>query len=119
MTERDGSGPSWDKGERPDAISQYDLELSLREEGREQLAIYPPAHIQHHCQTLAGELADDAKEAIKKMGVDEELAERIATRIATSVGLKHFVGAMDFGYAQRVLEERAGLPELTQSHRLH
>ena|SRR3989338_8161522 len=118
MAENGHEGGDWDNGLRPDVISQDDLEKSLHEEGRSELDIYPPVHIQHYGQMFGGELADEARDAMSKLGVDVDLADKIAARLATTVGLKHFINAMDFGYAQRVLEERAGLPELTSSQRM-
>ncbi len=117
MTEIDCASPDWDDGGQPDAIKLDDVERSLHEAGRTELGIHPPVHIQHYGQILGGELADEAKIALSKMGIDDDFANRIVNRIATVVGFRHFVNAMDFGYAQRVLEERAGLPELTESHR--
>lgn len=98
-------------------VTPDDLRSATHQDGRDGLDIFPPRILGHYCQKLAGEVGDFASELALKFGVDEATAKRIGTHLATR-GLGKIINIAEFGYAERVLEERLGLGELPVSNRL-
>lgn len=98
----------------PPGVSLDDLVAIVHHEGRDMLGVFPPLTLGHYCQTLAGEFAKFAKDMMTTKGIDEGTAKSISTRLAT-LGLRQFVNIAEFGYGERILEERAGLEPLSSS----
>lgn len=105
--------PNLERGSSP-IVASDDIAAILHREGRDALGVFTPLILGHYCQRLAGEVADFARDIMATKGVDEETANSVAARLAT-LGLGQFVNIAEFGYAQRVLEERIGFEPLPNS----
>src|SRR3990167_1637438 len=100
----------------PPGVLREDLVAIVHREGRDALGVFPPLTLGHYCQMLAGEFAGFARDEMTSRGIDEGTAKSISARLAT-LGLAQIVNIAEFGYGERVLEERAGLEPLPNSSR--
>ena len=107
-----------DTGLIPEEINIEEHKASLTPDGRHELGIFPPVHLQHYSQLFAGQLAAKLSEVLLEEGVDPETVSLTETIAATSL-VQQITGVIDFGYAARVLEERASLPVLDQDPRYY
>lgn len=91
-------------------LTDENLRGALTSEGRLEQGIISPRYLGHFGQTQARLLGGVAEDLMIQNGVEPEVAKRVRTRFVT-LGLGEITSVSEFGYAARVLEERAGLPE--------
>lgn len=105
-----------DDGLLPHGISRDKLQASLTEDGRHEAGIFPPIYLAHFSQRFAEEAAQQVVATLQEEGISAETTDLV--RIVAPYGLLNIIkGAIDFGYAARVLEEQADLPPFESNPR--